>query len=183
MKLDKDKLIAFSILAIGIILYAKSEYSEYKVRKNILEFHELKDEFNIMIDNKLDSIKKEKDQIKKYLNSSINKNPVKLVLHLDSIKTNAIPKEIFKLNNLRELHILSSHSKNGTHTLYDLPYEIQYLPNLEHLNLSNSKVREIPITIIQLKKLKSINVSNTEISEHELRKLESRIPNNCLIIN
>lgn len=96
-------------------------------------------------------------------------NPQKVFrLHLPKKKLDAVPQEVFKLVNLRELVL----NKNR---ITELPADISTLRMLERLDLSNNKLRRLPDEIGALESLLYLGLNRNLIEElpQSMGRLES----------
>jgi len=77
-------------------------------------------------------------------------------LHLNRMRLDEIPSEVFQLTNLVILDISNNH-------LVSIPAEIGNLVNLTHLTLSQNYLIEIPPTFKKLKKLEYLDIWSNSI--------------------
>lgn len=109
---------------------------------------------------------------------AITKFPMYLLDHPELEKLNlshnkmngALPAEIRKLANLKELNI-SYNQFTG------LPAELGQLSNLEYLDVSYNQLTGLPYELGNLTKLKRLNLSGNSYSEQDLQVILSHLPN------
>ena len=99
-----------------------------------------------------------------------------------------IPKEIFKLTNLRELVFIGTDcdfNKSQCKNITGIPKEIKFLSNLEELKLVMNNIKTIPIELNNLKKLKSLDLSNNngiDVTNLNIQSLEILNLNDCNLL-
>lgn len=88
-------------------------------------------------------------------------------LQIQNNQLKSLPKELWRLSNLRELNV-------GSNQLEVLPIEVGLLVNLTELFVHNNKLKEIPCQVGNLKQLKTLDVTNNQLIElpAEIIKLE-----------
>jgi small GTP-binding protein len=89
----------------------------------------------------------------------------RIELHLNGLffcQLEAIPEEIFTLENLRILNVSGGWGGEKTR-ITKIPPQIEKLRNLETLNLSKNRIKEIPKEVYDLKNLRELYLSYNEI--------------------
>jgi Leucine-rich repeat (LRR) protein len=96
-----------------------------------------------------------------------------------------MPKEIFRLTNLRELVFIGTDcdfNKSQCKNITVIPKKIKFLSNLEELKLVMNNIKTIPIELNNLKKLKSLDLSNNssiDVTNLNIQSLEVLNLNDC----
>ena len=112
------------------------------------------------------------NQIRKWVTDVQNQPLLDGITEIDlqSCEINRLPREIFKLRNVRKIDL-------SDNKLFALPTEIGCFQNLQELNLNNNYLRAIPREIAQCTSLISLDISNNVIERlpEEIRNLTSII--------
>lgn len=164
--IDRKIILFLSIIAfLAISFYYVTHNIYYDDGFNFYGYNE----YNYDKNKRFDPDKWDNDRLSLLLvwlnqnthNNFKNINELKELTHLNISKSQLIqvPIWLIELKNLKSIH-----AEENKITDF-LKYDIKYLQNLEEIDLSSNKLKEIPIGIHELKYLKKLNVALNEINE------------------